>query len=153
MGIGNEATPKQGTNLGMSNGGFGNSFSTQPIQVENKFDSFKALNGPSSSNGFSEPKSWEPQAVNNNENWNHDEVPIPTSSAKLDNDEEPVVYGQNDIDASDDDADTRETDFNSKGRRNFNQDEGETFQNDDQVQGFGGGNDDEDSFGGNKVQW
>ena len=74
-------------------------------------------------------------------------------AAKWDNDEEAVVYGQNDIDASDDDVDTRETDFDSKGHGNFNQDEEETFQTDDQVQGFVGGNDDEDSFRDNKVQW
>ena len=76
--------------MGMSNGGFGNSFSTQPIKVENKFDSFKALNGPSSSNGYREPQSRESQA--DNEKWNHDKVPIPTSAAKWDNDEEPAVY-------------------------------------------------------------
>ena len=63
------------------------------------------------------------------------------------------MYGQQDIDASDDDVDTRETDCNSKGPGNFNQDEEDTFQNDDQVQGFGGGKDDEDSFQDNKVQW
>ena len=73
-------------------------------------------------------------------------------AAKWDNDEEAVVYGQNDIDASDDDVDTRETDCNSKGPGNFNQDQAETFQKDDIVQGFVGGNDDEDSFRDNNVQ-
>ena len=121
--------------------------------MENKFDSFKALNGPSSSNIYGDSKSWESQAVNNNENWNHDEVPIPTSSAKWDDTEEPVAFGKNDSDASDHDVDTSETDFSSKGHGNFNQDEVEAFQNDDQVQGFVGGNDGEDSFGGDKVQW
>jgi hypothetical protein len=96
--------------------------------VENKFYSFKALNGPSSSNGYGEPKSWDSQAFKKNENFNHDEVPIPTTSAKWDNDEEPVVFGQKVNDASDDDVDTRETDFNSKGHGNFNQYEVETFQ-------------------------
>ena len=87
-----------------------------------------------SSNGYSEPKSWESQAVDNNESWNHDEVPIPTSAAKWDNDEEPAVYGQHDIDVSNYDDDTRETDFDSKGYGNFNQNEEETFQKDDLVE-------------------
>ena len=129
MGSGNKATPKQGTNVEMSNGVFGNSFSTHPIKVENKFDSFKALNGPSSSNGDGQPNTWESQAENNNE-------------AKWDNHEGPVVYGH-DTDASDDDVDLR------------GKDEIETFDKDDLVHGFVGENDDEDSFriNINKVPW
>ena len=144
MGIGNGATQKQDTSIGMSNGGFGNSFSTQPIKVENKFDSFKALQAPSMSHGFNEPKSWESQGVNNNETWNHDDVPISTSTAKCDNEEEPVGFGRSGNGASDEE-DSMQQDFQSKGPSQMDQDEVDQFQNDHLVQGFNSNNQDEDS--------
>jgi len=143
MGIGNGTATKQDINIGMTNGGFGNSFSTQPIKVENKFDGFQPLQAPSTSNRFQEKNNWDSQETPNNENWNLDEVPVSTSSGKWDNDEEPVVFGRDDNGAFDNYSGDESTEENltTNGLSKPNHNNDEPFQNDDSVQGFVAGDD------------
>ena len=138
VGIGAGPVINQDTDMGLSNGGFGNSFSTQPIKVENKFDSFKALQTSSISNGFSEPKSWESQGINN-DNRILDDASV--SAGKWDNDEEPVVFGRNDNGIYTDEDGNADDSMEEEFRK---QNDEEEFQNDDLVQGFNAGNQDDE---------
>ena len=128
MGIGHRTATKQDTNIGMTNGGFGNSFSTQPIKVENKFDGFQPIQDPSTSNRFKEKNTWESQRAAKNENWNLDEVPVATSSEKWDND------GREGNNSDDESAEENLPTNNGLGMPNYNNNE--PFKNDDLVQGF-----------------